>query len=55
MTRTLRMSVQKLDCCVVLMAQLSRAIEQCMEKKPQLSDLLESGDIENDSDAVLLL
>lgn len=55
MTRALRELAGELDCCVVLLAQLSRAVEQRQDKRPQLSDLRESGDIENDSDAVLLL
>lgn len=40
---------------VLLLAQLSRAVEATEDKRPQLQHLRESGDLENDADTVLLL
>lgn len=54
-TRNIKIMAKELDCSVVLLSQLSRASEQRKEHKPQLSDLRESGAIEQDADIVIFL
>ncbi len=54
-TRSLKIMAKELNVPVVLLSQLSRASEQRTEHRPMLSDLRDSGSIEQDADIVLFL
>jgi replicative DNA helicase len=55
LTRSLKQLAKKLGVAIVILSQLNRSVESRNDKRPMMSDLRDSGSIEQDSNQVLML